>query len=214
MGVNIYALIDPIDNKVIYIGQTTRTIEKRLKEHYWKLNEVKKGERNWTPLFRYLDKLLPRKVKIILIKQIRTDGLFNERNFLEKYYIEKYRKENPNLLNETDGGIRGNIYKNKTKEEIKEIGKKISNKLKGKKKPEGFSKHLSEIKSAYNSPIKKVLNPKIAAYKNGELIKIFDYGFEINNFIGSKNAYGNVFKCLNKNIGTSPYGYYWEYVKS
>lgn len=214
MGVNIYALVSPIDNKVIYVGQTTRTIEKRLKEHYWKLNEVKRGERNWTPLFHYLDNLLPKKVKIVLLKQIRDNGIFNEKDFLEKYYIEKYRKENPNLLNISDGGIGGNVNKNKTKEELIEIGKKISNKLKGKKKPEGFSKHLSEIKSGYNSPLKKVLNPKIAAYKNGKLIKIFDYGFEINNFIGTKNAYSNILKCLNKGIGISPYGYAWVYVKS
>lgn len=213
MGKNIYALINPIDGKVVYVGQTTTSIEKRLNEHYWKLNEVKKGKRNWTPLFHFLDELLPLKVKIILLKQIRTDGMFDEGDFLEKFYIEKYRKENPNLLNVTNGGIGGNVYKYKTKEELKEIGNKISSKIKGKKKPEGFGEHLREIRSGYNSKLKKKLNPKIGAFKNGVLVKTFEYGFEINNFIGSKHAYGNILKSLNKGIGIAPYGYSWIYLK-
>lgn len=40
------------------------------------------------------------------------------------------------------------------------------------------------------------LEIKIGAYKENNLIKSFEYGFEINEFIGSKSAYSNVHKVL------------------
>lgn len=50
MKTNIYALIHPDTKEVIYVGQTKDELTKRLNGHYWKLNEVKRGERNWTKL--------------------------------------------------------------------------------------------------------------------------------------------------------------------
>ena len=107
MKTNIYALIHPDTKEVIYIGQTKDELTKRLNGHYWKLNEVKRGERNWTKLFHFLDNLLPNKVEIILLKEVVPANGFNLSNFYEKFYIDKYRKINPNLLNEADGGIGG-----------------------------------------------------------------------------------------------------------
>lgn len=214
MIINIYKLVNPIDNSIVYVGQTTEPISERIKGHYWKLNEVKKGERNWTKLFHYLNDLLPTKVNIELIKSINTDNNLNEGDFLEQYYIKKYISEGNQLLNETDGGIGNHTIKYKTKEEQIEIGRKISNKLKGKSKPIGFKEHLSAIRKGINNPMTKSLNPKIACYKGFELIKIFNYSFEIDDFIGVRGSYSNVIKALTKLPNFRPYGYRWEYYKS
>lgn len=211
MNVNIYGIVHPITKEIVYIGQTSDNLEHYLKSKYWKLNEVKKGGRNWTKLFHFLNDLLPLKVEIILLRICDTNKPFDNPNALEEFYIKKYKQINSNLLNETDGGIGGNTYKYKTKEEIKIIGQKVSLKLKGKKKPEGFGKHLSEIRKGKNNPMAKRLNPKIVAYDNNfKVIAKFDYGFEINEFIGNNFAYSNVLKAL-KYGNCNPYGYIWNY---
>lgn len=115
---------------------------------------------------------------------------------MEKYYINYYRKINPNLLNETNGGIGGYTAINKSDNEKSIIGRKISNAIKGRKKPKGFAEHLSAIRKGKNNPMTQRLEIKIGAYKENNLIKSFEYGFEINEFIGSKSAYSNVHKVL------------------
>ena len=42
---NVYGLVSPIDGQVVSVGMTTYSIEHRLKQHYWHLNEVNRGER-------------------------------------------------------------------------------------------------------------------------------------------------------------------------
>lgn len=212
MIVNIYALINPTNNEIIYVGQTTYSLSKYLKSKYWKLNEVKRGERPWSPLYRFLNDFLPNKVDIVLLRKVDTDKPFQNADFTERYYIKQCRELYPNLLNEADGGIGGNQNSNKSKEELTIIGRKISMKLKGKKKPAGFSEHLSFIRKGINNPAARPLNPKIAAYKGSKLIKVFEYGFEINEFI-NKNAYSNVKKALTKHH-YNPYGYTWKYIES
>lgn len=218
MKIFIYALINPENNQVVYVGKTPDNLDHYLKTKYWKLNEVKKGGRNWTKLFRFLDELLPKKVEIKLLYICDTEKKFTDPDIAEIIYIDKYRKINPNLLNEADGGTGGYTLGSKTKEEINEIGKKISSKLKGRKKPNGFSEHLSIIRRGKNNPSAKLLNPKIAAYANFSLIKVFDYGFEINAFVKSKHGYSNVFQSLTRakknNTMAFGYGYRWEYLNS
>lgn len=53
----------------------------------------------------------------------------------------------------------------------------------------------------------------IGAYKENNLIKSFEYGFEINEFIGSKSAYSNVHKVLTGKLIYKPYGYNWKYIE-
>ena len=55
MIINIYALVHPSTKEVLYVGQTRTSIERRLNEHYWKLNEAKRGKRTMTKLFKFLD---------------------------------------------------------------------------------------------------------------------------------------------------------------
>lgn len=212
MFINIYALVHPSTKEVIYVGQTKSSIENRLNSHYWKLNEAKKGKRTLTKLFKFLDSYLPLRVQIKLIKIVDTSNPFDNADFMEKYYIKYYRKINPNLLNEADGGIGGNTYKNKSNDEKYEIGKKISNAIKGHKKPNGFSEHLSEIRQGSNNPMAKKFDKILGCYKGNELITTFNYSYEIDNFIGKKGAWSNIKKSFNK-INSKPYGYIWKYIE-
>lgn len=56
-----------------------------------------------TKLFKFLDSYLPLRVQVKLLRVVDTDKPFNDADFMEKYYINYYRKINPNLLNETNG---------------------------------------------------------------------------------------------------------------
>ena len=213
MIINIYKLINPSTNEVIYVGQTRFILEKRLKMHYWKLNEAKKGGRTMTKLFKFLDSYLPLQVKIELITTVDTDLPFRNADFLEEYYINYYRKINSNLLNEANGGIGGYTAINKSDSKKKEIGYKISLKNKGRKKPEGFAEHLSAIRKGKNNPMAKKLMYKVGCYKGFDLVKVFEYAYEIDNFIGTKGAWSNIKKVLNKKLDYVPYGYNWKYIK-
>lgn len=208
----IYLLKNPITNQVVYVGKTSDLdLEHYLKSKYWKLNEVNRGERNTTPLFNFMKELLPNKLTIHLIKYVDESKPFQSADFTETYYIKEYSKDYK-LLNITDGGTGGNTYKYKSNEEISDIGKKVSEKLKGRKKPKGFAEHLSNIRKGKNNPMAKKLIRKIGAYKGFELIKTFEYGFEINEFIKNKSAYSNVSKVLSGKLKYNPYGYNWRYI--
>lgn len=208
----IYLLKNPITKQVVYVGKTTDLdLTHYLKSKYWKLNEANKGERNITPLFKFMNELLPNKLEIELIKHVDESQPFQSSDFIETYYIKKYSKDY-NLLNIADGGTGGNTYKYKSYGEINYIGKKISQKLKGRKKPEGFAEHLSSIRQGKNNPMAKKLSKKIGAYKGLKLIKTFEYGFEINKFINNKYAYNNVHKVLIGKLNYNPYGYIWKYI--
>ena len=217
---NIYGLVSPIDGKVVYVGATSHSIEHRIKQHYWQLNEVDYGRRCMNKRFAYLKSILPLKVTGILLRKVDTNVDKLSVTFWEKYYISEYFKLNPNLLNETDGGTGGNTHKYKTESDIRTIGEKISEKLKGKKKPEGFGKRLSAIRKGFGNPAVKQLNEPIYAINyisRKKLRKVFHYGFEINEFLKKENAYSNVKKALNhinRRNGSNLdyqvcYGYYW-----
>lgn len=48
MIINIYGLVYPSTQEVIYVGQTRTSIEHRLDSH-WKLNEAKRGKLIYKP---------------------------------------------------------------------------------------------------------------------------------------------------------------------
>lgn len=195
---NIYGLVSPINGQIVYVGMTTLKIEVRLKQHYWHLNECNKGERNSNKRFEYLNSISPLKVSIKLLKTFDSDNAFSlSPKFYESFYIKKYRNINPNLLNETDGGIGDNTFKYKSSNEIKEIGIKISNKLKGRKKPKGFAEHLSEIRKGSNNPMAKPLESPIYIVDCNTCKRLkgsFMYGYQINEFLGIDKAWSNVKK--------------------
>ena len=216
-NLHIYGLKSPIDGKIVYVGATTHSLSHRLKQHYWHLNEVIKGTRKTNKRFEYLKSILPLKVNIVSLYETND---VNGWKFYESRYIAKYKEINPDLLNETDGGIGENTYKYKSKEEINEIGNKISNALIGKTKPDGFAEHLSFIRTGSGNPMAKPLKEKVYAIDINtckKLRKEFNYGYEINSFLGKKNAWSNIKKALNhRNMRNGShltyqvcYGYYW-----
>ena len=213
----IYGLVSPIDGKIVYVGATTKSIDYRLKQHYWHLNEALKGRRKMNKRFEYLKNLLPLKVSI---KCLYITNDVHGLKWYESRYIKKYREINPDLLNETDGGIGQNTHFYKSDEEIKEIGAKISNALKGKSKPDGFAEHLSEIRKGLGNPgCKKLEEPiyAIDAYTEKRKLGGFEYGFQVNKFVKHKNAWSNIKKAINHiNMRNGArfkyqvcYGYYW-----
>lgn len=209
----IYGIVNPINKQIVYIGQTKDlNLEHYLKSKYWKLNEVKKGGRNWSKLFHFLDEL-PIKAEIKLLTIADTTKPFQHPNGLELIYIKKYRLINPNLLNETDGGKGGYTAKYKSDDDKKEIGIKISNKLKGRKKPDGFGEHLSFIRKGKNNPMSKKLIHNVACYKGFNLIKTFEYAYEIDEFVGNKGAWSNIKKVINRDLNYNLYGYNWRYIE-
>ena len=197
---NIYGLVSPIDGQIVYVGVTSHSIEHRVKQHYWHLNEVNYGRRNNNKRFEYLKSILPLKVTGVLLKQIDDTKSMLSVDFwrliieeiisLEKYYINEYFKLNPNLLNETDGGKGGNTHKYKTNTDIKTIGEKISKALKGKPKPKSFADNLSVKRKGLGNPRAKKLKEPIYAINyisRKKLRKVFYYGFEIDNFLNKEN---------------------------
>lgn len=213
MKTKIYALVHPVTNEVVYVGQTTKTLVERLKGHYWKLNEANRGQRIITPLFKYLNDLKPLEVSIVLLDEVDS----NEANEAEVHYIKESRKTYPNLLNETDGGIGGNTMKNKSEVDKLRYRNKLSESLKGKPKPEGFSEYLSEVRTGEGNPMAKPLNPKIVALRNANnnsIVAIFDYTFEINNFLDNRHAGNNISRQLKKGrTTTTSYGYVFRYIR-
>lgn len=218
---NVYGLVSPIDGQIVYVGITTHNIQHRLKQHYWHLNEVNRGKRKTNKRFEYLKSILPLKVNITLLTSFDTDNKFSlSPKYYENFYIKKYRALNPNLLNETDGGIGENTHKYKNENDIKDIGNKISNKLKGKAKPKSFAENLSKIRKGSNNPNVKMLEHPIYIVDcntHKRLKGSFIYGYQINDFLGIKNAWSNIKKAINHiNMRNGSkyryqvcYGYYW-----
>ena len=197
---NIYCLKNPTTNEIFYVGATIKTLEERLKKHYWDLSSFKNGKREKNKRFEYLIQLEPKIAIIELIEQVPI-SLLEEK---EKEYILKYKEIYPNLTNIAAGGKGGDIYSNHIQERKEEISLKISNALKGKAKPKGFSDNLSESRKGKANPnAKEVLNWIVADNKY-----LFKYGFEINTFIGSKYAAGNVTRRLGV-PNSNPYNRTW-----
>lgn len=211
---SIYILRHPDTKDVVYVGQTKDlNLTHYLNSKYWKLNEVNKGGRNTTPLFDLMKELLPKRLIIEEVKRIDDSIPFNTPDFYEWYYIKEYSKQYK-LLNRTEGGIGGNTVEYKTNEERKSIGDKISVKLKGKKKSESFRQHLSESRIGKNNPNAKKLSKKIAVYSNDKLIDIFEYGYQIDDFVGYKGAYSNIKKYIDCNVSCTKMGYTWKPLNS
>lgn len=208
----IYGLQNPNNGEIFYVGATEISLKNRLRTHYQHLNECNRGVRKDNLRYKYLRHLLPKKCKIILLEVVTEGNLFER----EKFYISKFRELNPKLVNMTDGGPGGNTSKYFSQDRLKEIAQKVSNANKGKKKPEGFSEHLSKIRKGKNNPASKPI--KFCGLVAMKLLKdgytahyYFKYGFEVNEFCNSKNAYGNILKSFNMDNYKNPYGYNWQF---
>lgn len=198
----VYYLQNPITGEIFYVGATEASLKNRLNTHYQHLNECLKGKRKMNKRYKYLLDLKPHKATIHLL-EIVTEGNLFER---ESFYINIFRKINPNIINMTDGGPGKYTSKYYNKKEKEILGQKISKKLKGKKKPKGFAENLSKNRQGLDNPNAKEISIGWVVADNKYLFK---YGFEINNFIGNKYAYGNIFKHFKHKRKGNPYGYKW-----
>jgi len=93
----IYALIDPTDNRIRYIGKTNN-LKNRLKRH---ICDCKKHG-FWTPKNQWIKSLINNNLKPIIKPLLETTK--EEVNKYEIEYIKKYRELIPDLTNDTDGG--------------------------------------------------------------------------------------------------------------
>ena len=131
MGV-IYKITNKLNGK-IYIGQTARTLEERMKEHRWS-NEL------------YIDRAIRKyginAFEVSVVEECTDSDELNER---ERYWIAFYNCKKPNGYNMTDGGDGGAGHV--VSEEAKN---KISKFHKGRKKSEKTCKKISESKTGHS----------------------------------------------------------------
>jgi hypothetical protein len=132
-SVYIYALVDPRDNHVRYVGKANKP-EDRYKNHFNSSRDKNTHKRNWISSVRK-DGFRP---ELLILDEVSIDNW----QYWESFYISLYKTFGFNLVNYTSGGDgatfgndgswkKGNIPHNKgipCKEETKE---KIRNKLVG-----------------------------------------------------------------------------------
>ena len=200
----VYALQNPITGEFFYVGATRHSLKSRLNDHYGHLSECRKDRRKNNKKFNYLENLLPTKCKIILLEIVVKDSLFNA----EKKWIKHFRKINPNLTNMTDGGIGGETWKYYSDSEKEKSGKLISKKTKGVPNSPEHNENISKSRIGYLHHNKvRLEDPIVALDKEKKLVKVFNYIFEINQFLNNKHSGSNVKRILNDD--RLHYKYYW-----
>lgn len=205
----IYYLQNPTTDEIFYVGATEFSIKYRLKVHYCHLREVIRGLRRTNARYDYLKSLLPIKATIHLLEIVTTKQELRDR---EIFYIKQFRNINPKLTNMTDGGRGGSTSKYFTEQQMEAHAIRISKSTKGKPKPKGFSEKLSLLRMGKLNPAARELKEWIVCFVNDTPKRLFKYGFEINQYVGSKHAFSNVYKSLKTN--KKSYEFRWEYYKS
>ncbi len=220
MLTNIYVLLDPRKkglSGIRYVGKTD-CLRVRLRQH---LNETKKGSS--LPLYNWIRKLL----EIGLIPEIKGIEQVPKSNWQKReiYWIGKWRKFNPDILNVSDGGDGGNLFEGhkhtekskaligennisknpKWRERQSEIMKGENNPFFGRVHTEEFKKKLSNSRKGHKNP------------KSKRVIKLDFNGVELDRFNTVKLAADSVklrhsgdigFACRN---GVKRGGFYWKY---
>jgi group I intron endonuclease len=161
----IYCLICPINKTPKYVGQTTRTLSKRLKEHKYKIEESNTYKNNWLKKLRKkkcIDDLSIFKLGEYPIKKI---------NEMEEYWITFFNIQNIKLTNTIlKGGFGG------YREYNVEANKRRSEKLKGIKRKPMSQKQKDQIsefwignKNRLNKPHTQETKDKISKTKKGTI---------------------------------------------
>lgn len=203
----IYYLQNPITGEIFYVGATETSLKNRLRTHYQHVWEVEKDLRNTNKRVLYLLNLRPTKATIHLLEIVTDKVMLDER---EIFYIKHFRNINPNLTNMTDGGKgkRTNIYY--TEQQNRDLSIKLSNANKGNAKPSGFGFNLSIARQGKNNPNSKELIRWIICFDKDTPLKLFKYGFEVNDYVNNEYAYGNVYRSMK--VGThNAYKMKWQY---
>lgn len=206
----IYVLIDPRNNDVRYVGRTIQTLDNRLKKH---LRAIYKSHRvNWIKSLT-LEKVIP------IIELICEVNDFEECKKMERFYIDKYRKDGYDLVNMTDGGDGSIGFKHSedSKNKISEITKERITKERMSKpevienlRDKGNQQWHSLTPEEQNKLILKQPNRKSITQHtiNGDFIKEFISLREIERELGFYRA--NISPCL-KGKFKQAYGFIWRY---
>lgn len=109
MDIYLYALIDPRDCRVRYIGRTVNPLQRRLREH---LNTAKRGKlKDGRKAAWFAELESSAMVPIISLLRTADKATFQA---VEKELIREYRERFPDLLNVRpggDGGLGGHFVK-------------------------------------------------------------------------------------------------------
>jgi len=195
----IYCLKCPIKNEIRYVGQTTRSIEKRLKEHKFKIEKRVNKRTNW------LNQL--RKIDIINDLQILVLGEYdiNILDDMETKWIVFYLNEGCDLTNTTlKGGFGG------YREWKEEVNKSRSEKLKDRKKKKMSKETRNKISESKKGTIPHNIK-KIKQYDmDGNFIKEWDSSHEASRELNLSQ--GNIVTVASKSgRRKSTGGFRWEW---
>lgn len=126
----IYVLKHPVTKEVRYVGYTSKSLEERLRYHYYDLKKQGYSHK------KYWLQSLPEKA---IIEKI--DECFDLETVLtkERFYISFY----PNLVNSTSGGESNKVLCDNVRQRI---GEKMRGKLTGEKNPM-FGKERPDLKA-------------------------------------------------------------------
>lgn len=94
--VSIYALLDPRDKSIRYVGKTSRTLRLRLQCH---ISDARTGNNHRCKWLRKLSRL-SLKPEIILLEETTADHWQS----VERFWIAHFKQAGARLTNSTDGG--------------------------------------------------------------------------------------------------------------
>ena len=151
----IYKLIDPIDERIRYVGMTINSLKQRLKSHR---NEKSKSHKSaWVNSLKK-NGLAP---KIELIETVNSYKLACEK---ETYWIDKLKKDGHNLTNHATGGNKNKRMSLETRQKMSE-SHKARNKIHKRVMSEESKKRLSSSKKELMKDPKNRERLRIASKK-------------------------------------------------
>jgi len=170
---HIYGLVCPIENEIVYIGQTTIELNKRLTQHIIETKTKIKNKRQLSKKCKWIKNLISLKleslIKIISIELCESKNIYLELNKKEIFWISKYS----NLLNSTNGGDGNKGYKHteeckKRMSEIKLDYFKHNESIRGEEHVLYGTKHSEEYKKNISKKLKEYyrINPKLSGELN------------------------------------------------
>lgn len=147
----IYALSDPADGEIRYVGFTSKTVKRRLIEH---ISEAKEGKLSHR--FNWIRSVLSagRKPVVQILEIVDKDSWAEK----ERHWIRTLRGEGKKLVNATDGGD-GSL--NLAEDVRRRISEKVSAGLIGNQRRKGVA-HTEEDKRKISDGVKSS-----EAYKKG-----------------------------------------------
>jgi hypothetical protein len=214
----VYCLIDPETNEIKYIGITSRSLNKRLKEH------IQKSKFKQTHKDCWIKKLLDKNH----IPKIEFLDEVDDYKFWEPYYISLYKSWGFKLVNSTNGGdynelsiesklkisakLKGNTHGFKTGGIPFVKGKKFTIDSEFFKSKPGV-KNGSKITEEHKNKIGKALINKrgiavLQCDKDGKIIKEWPSAQEVQRSIGISN---NKINMVCRGYRNTAGGFIWKY---